>query len=399
MKQFIRQACLILLLLPMPAAAGDFSAIDPVIDPAIASMIGGADAVAVSSPGKGLVYAKNADLMRIPASTLKILTALVAFEHLGENYRFPTDFYIDTENNLIVKGYGDPFLVSENMATIAAHIADRIGAVNDLVMDGSYFADSAMPGTAASSIRSYDAPVGALCANFNTVFFKTEKGRLVSAEPQTPLLPLARKRIRTMGLSEGRVMLSSDGRETTRYAGALLRHFLAASGVEVNGDIRVERADVQHLTPVHRHYSERDVSEMVSQMMAYSNNFVANQLLLAAGAKAYGAPATLEKGVRAARAYADGLGISPKIVEGSGISRNNRITAKMMIAILDDFANHYALLQKRDRIYFKTGTLSDVQTRAGYIEGKDGILYRFVVMLNTRGKLAAPVVDRIADNL
>lgn len=389
MMHLMRLCCLLVFLAPAPGIAGAFSTVD--------EMIGDADAVAVATPDGRRIYSKNEDVMLTPASTLKILTALVAFEHLGTAYRFPTDFYVDEENNLIVKGYGDPFLVSETVATIARHLAGSIDSVNHLVVDGSFFADASMPGTAENSIRSYDAPNGALCVNFNTVFFKTEKdGRLVSAEPQTPLLPTAVKRIREMQIPEGRVLFSSTSNETARYAGELFRYFLEASGVNVKGDIRMESANGGKASLVYRHYSDLDVTELVHRMMEYSNNFIANQLLLASGAAAYGPPAALEKGVRATLAYAETLSISPEIVEGSGISRKNRVTAEMMIAILDAFAPHSELLQKRGRIFYKTGTLSGIQSRAGYIEGKDGVLYRFVVMLNTDGALADPIVDRIA---
>ncbi len=37
---------------------------------------------------------------------------------------------------------------------------------------------------------------------------------------------------------------------------------------------------------------------------------------------------------------------------------------------------------KKGNEYYKTGTLSDVRTRAGYFEGHDNRLYPFVIMLN-----------------
>ena len=73
---------------------------------------------------------------------------------------------------------------------MAADAAGRLGPaaelIVDLVVDDTYFADPlAIPGVAASS-QPYDAPNGALCANFNTVNYATEAGRRISAEPQTP---------------------------------------------------------------------------------------------------------------------------------------------------------------------------------------------------------------------
>lgn len=133
--------------------------------------------------------------------------------------------------------------------------------------------------------------------------------------------------------------------------------------------------------------------------MEHSNNFIANQILAAAGAEAYGPPATLEKGVRAAVAYAkQNLGISPRLVEGSGISRLNRMSAEMFVPVLDAFKPHYTLLPEDNGIYCKTGTLDGIRNRAGYIE-KNGKLYGFAVLINTPGKTAQPVVKKIASVL
>ena len=94
-------------------------------------------------------------------------------------------------------------------------------------------------------------------------------------------------------------------------------------------------------------------------MMTYSNNFMANQILLEAGIAQSGPPGTLLKGVAAAREYAGneltmhGL----QITEGSGISRKNRITAKNLHRILLKFKPHYRLLRQDGTDFFKTGTL------------------------------------------
>ncbi len=117
---------------------------------------------------------------------------------------------------------------------------------------------------------------------------------------------------------------------------------------------------------------------------------MANQIFIAAGARAYGPPGTLEKGVRAARAYAaDQLHLEDfEIVEGSGISRHNRISARMMLTILDTFTPSHRLLRQDDHSFYKTGTLKGIATRVGYLADDAGRLYPFVVMLNgSAGKM------------
>jgi D-alanyl-D-alanine carboxypeptidase/D-alanyl-D-alanine-endopeptidase (penicillin-binding protein 4) len=88
-----------------------------------------------------------------------------------------------------------------------------------------------------------------------------------------------------------------------------------------------------------------------------------------------------------------------KIVEGSGISRENKISAHNLHIVLEAFAPHYNLMRREGRAFYKTGTLSGISTRAGYIENSKGGLYRFVVLINTPGKSADPILDILLKNL
>ncbi|MCK4620156.1 MAG: D-alanyl-D-alanine carboxypeptidase, partial [Desulfobacterales bacterium] len=59
------------------------------------NLIGDHDAVLVADHQGRIIVSKNADKKLIPASTLKILTSLVAIHYLGPDYRFITEFYLD----------------------------------------------------------------------------------------------------------------------------------------------------------------------------------------------------------------------------------------------------------------------------------------------------------------
>lgn len=128
---------------------------------------------------------------------------------------------------------------------------------------------------------------------------------------------------------------------------------------------------------------------------------MANQLLITCGAKAYGPPGTLENGVQAASAYAKNILKIDKfrLVEGSGISRKNRMSAASFYKILTVFAPYHFLMRKMGKAFFKTGTLRGINTRAGYIENKEGKLYSFVVLINTPGKSPKPIMDILLRNL
>ena len=80
------------------------------------TLIGPEDAALVTAPDGRVLLAANADRQLVPASILKVLTALSALHYLGPDFRFQTDFYLDGDDNLIVRGSGDPLLVSEVLA-------------------------------------------------------------------------------------------------------------------------------------------------------------------------------------------------------------------------------------------------------------------------------------------
>lgn len=354
----------------------------------ISHLVGPKDSVMVAASNAPPLVSINPYRALVPASILKILTSLAALEKLGQSFRFKTEFYIDPQNNLKIKGFGDPLLISERLQTIGAHLSTRIDRVDNIILDDTYFKQPIrVPGRGTSN-EPYDAPNGALCVNFNTVAFARHDGQWVSAEPQTPLLPSVIPKIRASGLSEGRITLAANSLEALDYTGRLFEYFLKKNGIAISGTVQRGRINrgTDRLIWVYR--SESDLGEMVSRLLEFSNNFMANQILLVLGAETNGPPATMEKGLTTLRDYYHNtLGIqSGKLVEASGISRHNRITARDMLKIVERFSPYYTLMRQSGRQYYKTGHLKGIRTRAGYIASHNGRLYRFVVMLNTPGK-------------
>lgn len=355
----------------------------------------------ISAPDGQTLAAIRADKQLVPASILKILTSLAALHHLGATYRYPTDFFLTPTGSLKIKGYGDPLLVSENLAIIAQHLAQQIQAVDHLILDETYFAQPlVIPGRKAS-VEPYDAPNGALCVNFNTVFFKRRGNRWVSAEPQTPLLPSVIPKIEASGLPDGRILLASDNAEGVRYAGELFRYFLNQAGVTTRGSIATGTVDPQVDKLLWRYESDHELTRIIADLLTYSNNFIANQLLLTMGARIYGPPATIDKGLQVLRRYYESIpGIaSAHIAEASGISRKNRVSAQSMMRLLEQFQPYHGLMRRQGRQWYKTGHLKGVRTRIGYLTAADGRLYRFVVMINTPGRATHRVMRIIEQAL
>jgi D-alanyl-D-alanine carboxypeptidase/D-alanyl-D-alanine-endopeptidase (penicillin-binding protein 4) len=376
------------LMLSAPASAGAASP---------TAGLGPRDALLVTDADGLILAAHNPSRELVPASTLKVITALAARHYLGPDFRFHTDFFLDNEGNLLVRGYGDPLLVSEVLADMARVLNQRLNKpVNTILLDDGYFGKPlVIPGVSTTS-NPYDAPNGALCVNFNTVNFKTRQGKIVSAEPQTPLLPMVMKHIRASGLRQGRIVLSHRSSEAVLYAGELLRHFLQGAGADVQGPVRLVTETPADLRLVYRYDAPFSLDDLIARLMAFSNNFMANQLLLAIGAHTLGAPGDLHKGARVLNTFVtDVLGAKASLVEGSGISRRNRISAEVMMKALVQFQPHRHLMTHASGVFYKTGTLKGIRTRVGYIEIDPERPYRFVLFLNTAGKRPEPVIRRI----
>ena len=383
---------LVLLAAPVSGMAQNFSELE--------ALIGQNDSILITDAQGQILFAKNADKKRIPASILKVFTSLVALHYLGDNYRFPTEFYLDQQSNLIIKGYGDPLLISENIAKISQILAVLLktsNPLNDLIMDDSYFQQPlTIPGI-TSSAQPYDAPNGALCVNFNTVAFRRTAKGYVSAEPQTPLLPSVIKRIKASKLKAGRIVFSHHKDEISLYAGQLFQYFLKQQGVRFKGKIKLGKVDTEVDRLVYRYESVASLDQNVVRLLEHSNNFMTNQVLIATGAHIIGSPGTLAKGVTIAGDYAEEvLGLADmKIVEGSGISRDNKVSASQMERVLQEFLPYHYYMRRAGREYYKTGTLYGISTRAGYIKRANGKLCRYVIMLNSPGKSTEPIALRL----
>ncbi|MDZ7664816.1 MAG: D-alanyl-D-alanine carboxypeptidase [Desulfotignum sp.] len=336
-----------------------------------------------------VLFSRQPDTPRVPASILKILTSLAALSNWGKDHRFTTLAGYDSDTRILyIKGLGDPLFVSEVIRDFCGRLTEtfRLSEVKKIVIDQTWFApDISIPGT-GRSLNPYDATTGALCANFNTIHFTRDPAAqtFVSAEPQTPLLEMFIPDIRKTGLKQGRILLDTEVRP--RYPGLLMAYFLRQLGVDVTGPVETGpfpdpdsknsgAPNVKTLTLT----SPWTLGEVVEKMLKYSNNFIANQVMLTLGAHRYGPPATLEKGVRAlADCAADLPGWeTARIAEGSGISRQNRITPAQMGQLLLAFMPHHELLRRTATQYYKTGTLTGIRTRAGYFIGTDHRLYPF----------------------
>src|SRR5215208_5425582 len=262
-----------LLLLPAQALAGAREK--------LAALAPSGLALVMDENGNELVV-QNADKPFVPASVTKIVTAWLAMEVLGDDYRFETRFYLDDKRVLYVRGGGDPFLISEELAPLAAKLVAVVGKkpITGIVLDASYYPSNLrIPGIEHTG-EAYNALNSALAVNFNTVYAVRSGNKVRSAEKQTPITPLAVTQFRLRGPNgPGRISLSQEPRVGLQYAGELIAAFIKRAGGSVKGKISTGPVS-EGLEPIYVHRQSRTLSAILVELLRASNNYIANQVFL-----------------------------------------------------------------------------------------------------------------------
>jgi serine-type D-Ala-D-Ala carboxypeptidase/endopeptidase (penicillin-binding protein 4) len=331
------------------------------------------------------IIATRADTPRVPASTMKVLTALAALETWGRNHHFETDFYTDEAGWLWVKGYADPYLVSEELDRVVKALAAKgLRHVNGIGLDDRFFGPDVEIAGRSSTDNPYDAPVTAVAANFNTVNLVRTGDRIQSAEPQTPLTASARRF--GMAGAAGKQRVNLREREIAlRYFGELLAAKLDGAGVQVGEQQRIAPLP-RDARRIYRHANSRTLADMTAPMLKFSNNFIANALFLRLADPEGNGQVSM---AGAKRAMTD---FSRKrfgwrdftIDDGAGLSRANRLSARQLVDVLNAFVPYRDLMPEQDgnaSVRAKTGTLRGVSTYAGYVR-RGGNWEPFALLIN-----------------
>ena len=394
------------------------------------------------------LYSVRSDRLFAPASNIKLLTTALALKLLGPDYRFKTVLYGTTpvrtrvlKGNLFIKGFGDPNLVSEQMWLLVNELKNLpLSKVNgDIVADDSFF-DNALriQSWKKGGVEAYNAPLGALSFNFNTVTVHVSPGEKLDAKPVVVVDPnidfiQVDNRARTVSKSKrsklivnridrgnhneitiSGVISERHTRETyylnitkpTYYAAKVFQEFLLRAGVEVTGKVKI--GPVPNSAYDLLEHSSAPLSLILRGLNKFSNNFVAEQILKTIGAETYGQPGTTENGLRAMDEYLQSLKYTSgefSILDGSGLSRQNRMSPDQIVSVLQDmyrdlgvFPEFVAALGvmgrdgnvlKRmnghsgsEKARVKTGTLNFVSALSGYFQSADGERFAFSILMN-----------------
>ena len=396
-----------------------------------------------------VLFSYHPDLPLKAASLTKLGTTLTALKHWGPAHSVPTEIYCrapdsagSVRGDLVVKGYGDPAMVQEQLWLLIRELRQRgIQRVDgDLVFDGSYLDAKLFPPgwRNVPNPKSYYAPLSAFSLNFNIVAVKISPGAApgaaaaVATDPESKYIQVT-NRARTgsggsrtsiaayqssangtyklvvigtlpFGRREPEIRYFSVADPLRNYQEAFLR-LLQEQGIQVEGGLRSGLAPpaAPYLT-----FNGRSLAWILRLMNKFSNNFIADQLLRLLGADAAGPPGTTESGAAAVRqtlidSGLDGQGF--QIFDGSGLTYENRYSAAQMVQLLSAAHSDFRVRTEfvgslgingyegsiDDRmltqqviglVRAKTGHLNGVTNIAGYVASRDGEEFAFAILAN-----------------
>ena len=390
-RAILTSAAVLAAFLPAaPAAAADLEATRAALA-AQMRWAGGASGAAVRDLETGeTLYARRDDAPRVPASVQKLFVTSAALLRLGAGDTIDTVVrtgapVVDgaVAGDLFLVGAGDPTLGEDDLRALAQQVAAR-GVVR---VDGRVRGDA----------TAWDGLIGGPRSGWG---YDPYLGGQLSA--------LAVNR----GWAGGRLQRNPALTAAERLTGALRR-----AGVDVGR--RPARGAGPTLAEELARVASPPLRELVRATNTPSDNFLAEMLLKGLGDE-LGATGSTAAGAAVVRTTLDDLGIRPRIVDGSGLSRANRTTPRQVVRLFERmdgqpsvaraFAGSLAVagrtgtLRRRmrgtaaqDACRAKTGTLRWTSALAGVCTTRAGGQVAFAFLMNGVSPVAARrLQDRMA---
>lgn len=419
-------------------------------------------ATSVALPPPRLAW--QPDVPMNPASVMKLVTTYAGVDLLGAGYfwktRVFTQGYVQhgvLHGNLLIQGSGDPKLVVERLQALIAAIQDKgVRRIDgDILLDASVFRLPPHDPAAFDDdpLRPYNVGPDGLLLNFKALVFKFHPDaaqRRVAVEVEPPIAGVALPaEVAAAGGAcgdwrgklaadftqpdavtfSGRFPLSCGEQEWAvayvaprSYAPRVIEAMWRAAGGQLSGQVKwAERPATGQ--PLVTGYS-LPLSAIIADINKFSNNVMAQQLFLTLSAQdGQGSFAQSRNVLQRWWRNRFGLRTMPVVDNGAGLSRNARITAGSLAALLQQAASQpggaafeqslsiagvdgttrgmAARNPASDAIgnaRLKTGTLRDVAAIAGYAYGRSGRNYAVVGLINHPNAPAArPALDRLVE--
>lgn len=391
-----------------------------------------------------VIYAKNADVLFSPASSMKVVTAFAALRFLGPNYKFHTEILTDAVNpagpnltgNLYVKFSGDPDLSMQDLNSLFVSLANSgIRNINGKVfIDHSEFDNNGIaPGTVIKDTRyCYGAPIEATMLNHNCVAFTAMPGLSIGSParlefPNGIALPIVNASVtknakhcalKLQNTVSGEYQLSGCvAPKTHQYimvpllnsnslGATAVRSLLKQNGISITANTIVNTNSNMQILAVHE---SPPLSELVTDMLKHSDNIIASSLYKKIGATYFKQPGSWENGSKAIKAILsghDGIDLSRmQMLDGSGLSRYDMITPTQLVQVLraaytdpqlanvfvnalpvdgiDGTLKHRMLTKDMiGQVKAKTGSMHDITSLAGYLETAKHDTLVFAIVVN-----------------
>lgn len=379
-------------------------------------------AVSIKNIDNGKVlYSLNDKMLMNPASVQKILTTPVAYETLGDDYFFKTGIYKRNDDVYLIKLGADPYLSAKDLKMLVKNInpESKMIFVDDRVLDSKTWGEG----------WQWDDDMNILMPRFGSynldknlikltiIPSQVEQFATIVNPSKYPLvffnnITTANKTDievhRDNNISANTLMLSGTvARPTNVYipVNNLQRYFF----VQLSKALE-DRSIYLKSAFVPNKLSESDIlceeithsiTQAVDDILKNSNNMVSETVFKLAGGKYLGLETgTDSAGIKMFNDYCvknklDNSRI--KIVDASGVSKNNLVSADFVTEFLGVNKNNklmeklpkpgegtltHRMLPIKDNLRAKTGTLSDLSSIAGYLKSKSGKNYAFCIIIN-----------------
>ena len=425
----------------------------------------------------------NPNKRLIPASVTKLFVADTALKQFGRTYSFATPLYVRGQldqgilkGDLVLYGVGDPMLINERIEELTAilHKSGIKEIHGNIVINNSYFGvikpnDPDRLKAKTNSAESYNGLLSSSGSNFGTISVSVIPAKQEGQPATVSLIPgtldntiltgsvmtshHAGEPIKLMRESKdfkellqisGSVLIKALPITIYRSAGypdlatgAVLKYFLQQAGISVIGSIQVESTPLKQNDKLLLQEYNHPLSETISAMLIYSNNYIADMLTLDLWQREHhSSRISLAKAsnyllndynkMKNHSVFATKNASLPIFMSGSGLTTTNRLSALDLVILLEgmhkdtsNFPVFYAALtipgQSSDwrhiktsehpwmnRVTVKTGSLSDpvlVYTLAGYFRMKNGDLGAFAILLNQPGTNRAGIEHQLVSRL
>lgn len=384
------------------------------LDQIVASVADRNVSVSIVDDTGAVVVDHNAAAPVIPASTAKLATAAAALAELGPDYRWLTRVASSqpvvnnvVDGDVVVIGAGDPTLsggryaeaVPERPRAALEALADRIVAAGVTRITGRLVADAAI---------FPDQPFAAGVAHTGGD----------SSPPSSGLMTDGSRRVWHNGARVQSTPAADPAQETVN----LLAAALAVRGVSIEGGvIRYDGAGERAPHPL-ADVASPPLIDVLRYLVQKSDNHLADAVFRTMGAK-HG-DGSWDGSARIATAALARLGFDPAqiaMADGSGLSRNGRITAAGLVHLdevmarspfagewytLHAVAGSSGTLRGRlldtpaaGRVGGKTGSLRDVRALAGFVTDGAKPRFRFTVVGNGLDAAGIDAVVRVQDEI